>query len=231
MQTPEQQQVQYVNVPKNLNSFGVDFKKLFDFVLEFAKNPVSAIKSAAEKEDFKTGIIFICVQAIIAGLYGFLNSIRVAGDLGGFVKVPASEHIKTLFRELIIAGVQYFLLAFLLFGAAALLFKANKTLKSFITVAGIATIPLSAVLLLNCLVTFIWADALPYISSFGVIASYVLCFVMVRDILKIDENKTFYIAVGAFVVISIIIGIVNSNVGHSSNMNDLQNVLNGLLKP
>ncbi|GEM_PF-5286366 len=214
-QTPyqaPQQQVQYVTVQKGPSAAGELISRSIKIISDFVVNPVGTIKSVSEKKDYVAGLVFLVLQALASGIFALFNCIRQAGEFNG-ANFEVSGYFKALFSGLFIDGAKYFLIAFLLFGAAAVLFKASESLKSIIAFVGVATIPLTLILLFNSMFTFIYYSGTTYILSFATIASYILCFVGFRDTVKIDENKAFYSTAITFVLILIVISVISNKVG------------------
>ncbi|MCX7747616.1 MAG: YIP1 family protein [Clostridia bacterium] len=203
---------QFANYSKNMLQIG----------LQLFKKPVGVLKEVGKNEDFKTGLFFVLIQAVIAGIFAMIAA-KSLFSLLGFSSFSAFgfkiNYFATFIKAVLLVGIQFFVLSGAVFATAKFAFGNTGSFKSVIAVIGTASIPISAATLIAIPVIVILPGFAYGLVYFGMIASILLNYSGIKNALDVDENKAVYLITIAYAVYSIILWLFTKQLFMPS-MND-----------
>jgi len=202
-------------------------ESMWSLVKMFAKNPINSIVNTAKTDNFKVGLFFAGVQALIASLAAVILVNRITSSITGIlfgsmslfgnrsVDIPYfSIFIKVIFA----VAVQYFLLVGLFYLGSKFIAKKTGSIKTLMATLGISTIPMTASLLVSIVVGLIIPALIFYILVFGIICSIVLNYISLRESYEISENKAAYIVPLSYLVYFFLIFTIYAQSVKSTSM-------------
>lgn len=191
------------------NDFKQFLESMWSLVKMFAKNPIDSIVNTAKTDNFKVGLFFVGVQALIASLTAIILVKRLTSSITGFLFGSMSlfgsrsiniPYFAIFIRTIFAVAVQYFLLVGLFYLGSKFIAKKTGSIKTLIATLGISTIPMTASLLVSLVIGLIIPVLIFYILVFGIVSSIVLNYISLRESYEISENKAAYIVPLSYLV-------------------------------
>lgn len=207
-----------VNSSTNMqqNDFKQFLMNMWSFVKMFAKNPLNSIVNSARTEDFKAGLFFVAVQALVASLTSVILINRVIKSfaslmfgsfygLGGGIDIP---YLSIFIKVILFVVVQFFLLIGLFYLGSKFIAKKTGSIKGLIAAVGISSIPMTASILASMVIGLIVPSLIFYIMILGIICGVVLNYISLRETFGIPENKAILIVPVSYCVYLFILATV-----------------------
>lgn len=243
--------------PENNQKAAVLVNESKNLVLRFfTKNPSVVIKEAAHSKSY-VGFVLIAVSALLfafvscfnipqagvsilnslmAAIQGMASSITessVGGAVAGaYLPNIGASPLFGLFFPLLAAGIIMPAVEFAgIFIALKIKHKKMNHYTNVINVIGIATLPVSAVLILNFVLGFIFPISVPFIFAAAALVNMVLIYEGLRNIIN-DGNATilaFSVVAAVVCIVILIISCIAVNTIISSIQNSVTNAVSGAI--
>lgn len=191
----------------------------------FTKNPSAVIEEAAQSKSY-TGFMLIIINAILfafvscfnipqAGVYIFNAAVNAIQDMassisgsalggsiaGSYLPTAAASPIFDMFIPLFFAAIIIFAVEF---AGIYIALKAERTKLSHyanaVNVMGAAALPLSAALVLNFIIGFIYPLAVLFVYAAAVLVHMALIYDGLRHMTNKDEAPVFGVAVLSVII-------------------------------
>lgn len=201
------------------SDFSLYLKRFWTVATKTVKSPASMLGAFAKANDFKVGLGFVGVNAVIFSLFivilfgkidsAFSNLSSLLGTIGSLnfgsgLKFPLA---KIFFVTLILTFCGACVLAALLLFFTKVIFKYNTSYKQMLCVASAKSLASAPFSLLACIVIFIVPSWSLYVISFGTILGYFYVAVAMKGTGVVDEDKLTYILFFSFAAMVVVSAI------------------------
>ncbi len=168
----------------------------------FLKNPVDTIINLSTNGNYKIGIFFVLIQALISS---FIAMILVKSFFEFFFSgIPglfSFEESRIPYFSIFCEGfvgifIQFLLLVGIIHLFSKILTKKDASFKALVSTIGISSLPCTLCLVVALVILFISSSLLSLVISLivlGSICSLILNYISIRETYKISENRLVYI--------------------------------------
>ncbi len=178
----------------------------FDIIRGIVLKPIETVATFVKDNKYITGIIMIVLAAISSGIYNIAldKSISSAFIKPNYFKDFLNTSLLNLGEFALVAAVGYLLLS--------KLFGSKTTLKEVVSAVGVSFGVVICAYLVNSVLVFIdgsFASSLrSYIFQFASIYKYLVLYLGIKQISKLDENKLVLNAASMFVLASVLMEVI-----------------------
>ena len=211
----------------------VDIKESFMDCLGVVKTivtkPVNTVKEYVCENKYVTGIIMIVLTAIATGIYKIATLKNIyssssadsfnASDFSDLLDSALSgnsfsaepDYLKEFMTTFAYNLAEFALIAVIGYFVISKVFKGTATIKEMFSVVGVALAVVLCANLVNSILVFIDGEAIGYIrgyvSTFGVIFSYLLIYEGITKVANIDKEKVFLNVASMCILVTVVIDI------------------------
>ncbi|HHX18093.1 MAG TPA: YIP1 family protein [Clostridium sp.] len=166
-------------------------KTMFDFSVNFIKNPLATIKYNAVNHDFKKGLFFGGLQSLLFSIIFVIIAAQTSRSISNIFGFGAKiSYFGIFFKSLIFYATTFILLPVSFF-ITSKIFKLNSSFKALITIVGIASIPITMATVISVIGTLVSSYSI--VLLFGAsIFSIILTYIGLNETVSIDEEKIVY---------------------------------------
>jgi hypothetical protein len=177
-------------------------KEAISVWVDFFKDPKATVISAIKSGNFKIGIVFLSLTAIIYTLF-YLVSYDSA-YINGF------EYVTFIFRVFLYSVLSVAALVGALFGGCKV-FKYNYSIQSIVSMIGVAVIPFAAVSLLS----IIFVRVLPSFVGILIMSAKILSIVLIYESINTSNSalgkySVYFLSVCgfAFLIVKLLLEVI-----------------------
>lgn len=184
------------------------FTNSVESLKSFVKNPISAIGNAA-KTNTMEWVVFAVIGVLIYALGNAVVGLEsVAKELGEYAKYVKLGDIYPFFgnfaKGLLVGAVAFGAAAGGLWVLITSIFKKQIAFTQMLNMVGLASVPLTAVYVLNMLLGLIYMPLTSILVSVAFVMVIVLLYVGIKEFAESDSQVFYgFSAVMAFVVIAV----------------------------
>lgn len=199
-----------------------DFKDFFDKLLKNIKNifvsPVSSARDFIKEENFITGLIYLCINVLVMGLFA-LGIAKVAysalfvfsgmSSFGGYSYDFSVPYLKIFFMAIIFSAIYYAVILGIALVMDKYLFKGNVNYKKLTTWLGYNSIVNTLLVIVALLLVLLdgYNIALWIYILVVVYYTYNLC-VTYKETSDVNENKIGYILTSAMFCAVLVVAVI-----------------------